>query len=267
MNTVYLDGIGIDAPGLNTWKMAEPILRGEQPYHFKKTPRPIANLIPANERRRASDTIHLAAHVAEEAVNHAHAEPSSLINVFASFKGDLKIIDHLCHALTLPDRPVSPTQFHNSVFNSPAAYWSIATDSRGPSTSVACAQSSFPAALLSAVSSATTENRGVLLVTYDVESPKPFHEQYPIEFNCGIALVLSPTKTQNSLAMLTIHFRSQRQGSGDIDLNDTLKHLLSGNASAQALSLLSAVARNVSRNILFDYLTYNAVEVDLQPCR
>ena len=129
------------------------------------------------------------------------------------------------------------------------------------------AQSSFPAALLSAVSSATTENQGVLLVTYDVESPKPFHEQYPIEFNCGIALVLSPTKTQNSLAKLTVRFHSQRKGSGDVDLNDDLKYLLSGNASAQALPLLSAVARNVSRDIAFDYLTYNAVEVALQPCR
>ena len=95
MTTVYLDGIGIEAPGLSTWNQAAPILQGESPFHFEKKTLPVATMIPANERRRAGDTIHLAVHVADEAVNNAKVNPQSLINVFSSFRGALKIVNHI----------------------------------------------------------------------------------------------------------------------------------------------------------------------------
>ena len=93
MTTVYLDGIGIEAPGLRTWQQARPVLRGENPFHFEKKSHPVATLIPENERRRAGDTIHIAVHVAGEAVNNAKVNPGSLINVFSSYRGALKIVD------------------------------------------------------------------------------------------------------------------------------------------------------------------------------
>jgi hypothetical protein len=265
MKTVYLDGIGIEAPGLSSWDQTAPILRGESSYHFEKKAHPVATLIPANERRRASDTIHLAVHVANQAVDSAKVNPQSLINIFSSFRGALKIVNHICNALTLPDHPVSPTQFHNSVYNSPAAYWSIATDTRGPSTSIACGESSFPAGLLSAAC-ATTEKQGVLLVMYDVESPKPFNKQYAIEFNCGIALVLMPFQSGNSLAKLEINFQPCRTRETDIKLNPSLEKLISGNASAQPLLILSAVANQESCELSYNYLEKAAVEVKVQPC-
>jgi hypothetical protein len=266
MTTVYLDGIGIEAPGLSTWGHSAPVLRGERPFHFEKKALPVATLIPENERRRAGDTIHLAVHVAAEAVNNAKVNPQSLINVFSSFRGALKIVHHICNALTLPDHPVSPTQFHNSVYNAPASYWSIATETRGPSTSIACAESSFPAGLLSAVAHASTQQQGVLLVMYDVESPKPFHKQYAIEFNCGIALALMPNQSGNSLAKLEIKFQSRRKRELDIKLNSFLEKLITGNASAQPLSLLSAVANQENSVLSYNYLEKCAVEVKIQPC-
>jgi len=265
MKTVYLDGIGIEAPGLSSWDQAALILRGESPYQFEKNAQPVATLIPKNERRRASETIHLAVHVADNAVNHAKVNPQSLINIFSSYRGALKIVNHICNALTLPEHPVSPTQFHNSVYNSPAAYWSIATDTRAPSTSIACGESSFPAGLLSAAC-ASTEKQGVLLVMYDVESPKPFDKKYPIEFNCGIALVLMPLQSDNSLAKLEINFQSCRTRETDIKLNPSLEKLMSGNASAQPLSILSAVANRESCDLSYNYLEKAAVEVKVQPC-
>ena len=265
MTTVYLDGIGIEAPGLSSWDQTAPILKRESPYHFEKKAHPVATLIPENERRRAGDTIHLAVHVADEAVNNANVNAQSLINVFSSFRGNLKIMNHICNALTLPDHPVSPTQFHNSVFNSPAAYWSIATDTRSPSTSLACGESSFPAGLLSAACAAT-EKQGVLLVMYDVESPKPFHQQYAIEFNCGIALVLMPFQSGNSLAKLEIKFQPCRTRETDINLNPSIEKLISGNASAQPLLILAAVANHESCELSYNYLEKAAVEVKVQPC-
>jgi len=266
MTTVYLDGIGIEAPGLSTWDQTAPILRGESPFSFEKRTPPVATLIPENERRRAGDTIHLAVHVAEEAVNNAKVNAQSLINVFSSFRGSLKIVHHICNASTLLDHPVSPTQFHNSVFNSPASYWSIATGTKGPSTSLTCAESSFPAALLSATACASTQNQGVLLVMYDVESPKPFHKQYAIEFNCGIALVLMPFQSSNSLAKLEINFKPNRAREMDKILNPSLGKLIRGNASAQPLLILSKVANHENCELSYNYLEKGAVEVNIQPC-
>jgi hypothetical protein len=199
-------------------------------------------------------------------VNNAKVNPQSLINVFSSFRGALKIVDHICNALTLPDHPVSPTQFHNSVYNSPASYWSIATGTRGPSTSIACAESSFPAGLLSAAASVSGQNQGVLLVMYDVESPKPFHKQYAIEFNCGIALVLMPSQSDNSLAKLEIKFQPRRTREMDIKLSPPLEKLITGNASAQPLLILSAVANQESCALSYNYLVKCAVEVKIHPC-
>lgn len=266
MTAVYLDGIGIEAPGLSTWSQSVNVLRGESPFHFEKKILPVATLIPENERRRASDTIHLAVHVADEAVKNAKVNPKSLINVFSSFRGALKIVHHICNALTLPDHPVSPTQFHNSVYNAPASYWSIATGTRGSSTSLACAEFSFAAALLSAVAHVSTQQQGVLLVMYDVESPKPFHKQYAIEFNCGIALALMPTQSGNSLTKLDINFRSRRTREMNLKLIPSLEKLIIGNASAQPLLILSAVAKQISCVLSYNYLEKSAVEVKIQPC-
>jgi hypothetical protein len=266
MTTVYLDGIGIEAPGLSTWKQSVSVLRGETPFHFAKSTLPVATLIPENERRRAGDTIHLAVHVANEAVSNARVNPQSLINVFSSFRGSLKIVNHICNALTLPGHPVSPFQFHNSVYNAPASYWSIATGTKIPSTSIAGATSSFPAALLSAAAFASTQKQGVLLVMYDVESPKPFHKQHAIEFNCGIALTLMPLQSANTLAKMDINFLPQRTGEMNMELPPHLKNLISGNASAQPLSILSAIANQKSSSLSYDFLEKGAVEVKIHPC-
>ena len=266
MTTVYLDGIGIEAPGLKTWNQARAVLRGENPFHFEKKSHPVATLIPENLRRRVGDTIHLAVHVAGEAVNNAKVNPESLINIFSSHRGALKIVDHICNALTLPNHPISPTQFHNSVYNSPAAYWSIATQTRGPSTSLACAEGSFPGALLSAAACVFTQKQGVLLVIYDAESPKPFHKQYAIEFNCSIALVLMPFQSENTLAKLDINFQSRKTEEMDTILNPPLVKLVNGNASAQPLKILSAVANQDSRELSYDYLEKSAVEIKIKSC-
>ena len=82
--------------------------------------------------------------------------------VFASSGGDSEVLDKICTALTLPDRPVSPTQFHHSVHNTPAGYWSIATGCTQPSLSLSAYDSSFSAGLLEAAALAWAEAVRVL---------------------------------------------------------------------------------------------------------
>jgi hypothetical protein len=266
MTTVYLEGIGIEAPGLRTWDQARLILRGEVPFHFDENSSLVTTLIPENERRRASDTIRLAVLVANDAVNNAKIKAESLINVFASHRGDLKIVDHICNTLTLPNHPVSPTQFHNSVYNAPAAYWSVATQTTWPSTSLACAEYSFPAALLSSAACVFAHQQGVLLVTYDMKSPKPFNKCCAMEFNCGVGMVLMPFQSENTLAKLEVNFDKKN----DTGLIDSYPHpvndLINGNASAQPLRILSAVANHHPIRIPYDYLEKSVVDVDVQPC-
>ena len=49
-------------------------------------------------------------------------------------------------------------------------------------------------------------------------------------------------------------------------LSPPLVKLISGNASAQPLRMLSAVANQDSREISYDYLGKSAVEVKINPC-
>ena len=58
------------------------------------------------------------------------------------------------------DQPVSPTQFHNSVHNTAAGYWSIATGSQQPTTCLACHDATAAAALLKAMAEVRTRNAG-----------------------------------------------------------------------------------------------------------
>lgn len=266
MTSIYLNGIGISAPGLPGWPETRKILRGQRPYKPEATSPPQSNLIPEKERRRASATAKLAVHVAEQAATHAGADPKKLAAVFASFAGDLQIADRLCHALTLPERPVSPYQFHNSVHNAPAAYWSIATESMGPSTSIACADSSFAAALLNAVSYIEIEKSGVLLAAYDTATPEALAKFHPVRNDCGVALVLEVNRSDKSLAKLTISFNAETSLEQENHFSPDLRALLKDNAAGQALLLLEPVARKETRSVSLNYLTGSSVEVEVIPC-
>ena len=118
----------------------------------------------------------------------------------------------------------------------------------------------------SAVACSASENQGVLLVMYDVESPKPFHKQYAIDFNCGIALVLMPAQTDNSLAQLSVKLRPHKNTEMGIELNPDLKNLIKDNPSAHPLAILSAVAKKEKCEIPFSFSDNSTVAVEVQPC-
>src|SRR6478752_2947436 len=104
--TVFVDGIGIWAPGITDWAALVRVLG--------------AGNIPPTERRRAPEPVLLASEAASQAATMAGRDPATLPCVFTSTHGDLAITDQMCATLANDPRELSPTRFHNSVHNAPA---------------------------------------------------------------------------------------------------------------------------------------------------
>ena len=237
---VYIDGIGLLAPGLPSWRAARPVLAGETPYAPGEMPRPAAELLPPAERRRCGDLVKLALHVGAEALAPDGARAAGLATVFTCATGNGEVLHQICETLAGSARDVSPTRFHNSVHNAAAGYWSIATGARAASTSLCADRGSFAAGLVEAAVQASAEDRLVLLVAYDLPPPAPLAAVVPCAAPCGLALLLAPVRGAASLAAVDLELA--REG-GETTLADpALERLRTGNAAARGLPLLAALA-------------------------
>jgi hypothetical protein len=246
---LYVSSVGVAAPGLEGWPLTAAALRNEIPYRAEPLSRFVPAMLPANERRRATATIRLALRVAAEAM--AEAPVDSPAAVFSSCDGDLDVVDHLCRALALPERQVSPTHFHNSVHNAPAGYWSIASDVTAPSTSLSAWDGSFAAGLLEATTMTLSEGYPTLLVAYDQPAPPPLDRLRTTTTPFAVALVLTPDPGRAPLARLDIAL-----GDGpETAITDPLEALRRGNPAARALPLLAALAGGIiEETITLPYL-------------
>ncbi len=243
MIRVGLSRIGIITEGIDSWPEAAALLRGEAPYRDGG----LAPLKPAmlqpNERRRTTRTIKLALQATEE-VLQGYTDTQQLLSVFSSSEGDLDIIDQICLALCQPERPVSPTQFHNSVHNAPAGYWSIGTGSQAGSCSLAALDGGFSTGLIEAATQVFSEQRPVLLVCYDQLPPPLLEQVMPILTPFAVALLLTPEQDpQPCLAHLAL--RLDAQGEPDRLANETLEKLRRSAPAARSLTLLEAVASDL----------------------
>lgn len=190
--SAWITGIGLIAPGLPDWAAGSAVLQGRQAYEPAPTLLPAPAILPPAERRRASRLVKLALAVGLEAVNHAGADAAALSTVFSASSGDGYNCHALCETLASDDRQLSPTRFHNSVHNTAAGYWGIATGATPPCQVLCAYDASFSAGLLEALVQVASENRPVLLITYDAEYPEPIHAARPVPDAGGIALLLSP---------------------------------------------------------------------------
>ena len=62
----YVESIGLHAPGLEGWSSSCDILRGEREYLAAELTRYKPQLLPANERRRATTSVRIAFGACEE---------------------------------------------------------------------------------------------------------------------------------------------------------------------------------------------------------
>ena len=185
-----IEGVGFWAPGMPSWDAARAVARGGDP-DAEALRRPAPQLLPANERRRAPDSVAVALEVALAACTAAGRDPASLPSVFASTHGDLGITDYICSTLASDARALSPTRFHNSVHNAAAGYWTIGAGCHAPTTAISSFDASFAQGLLEALAQLQAGADAVLLVGYDAPSAGPLAKVSPSEGLLGGALVLA----------------------------------------------------------------------------
>ena len=239
MNTVFIEAVGLAAPGLPTWQEARATLRGETAYLQTPLASQPSAMLPANERRRATPAVRLAFQAAEDAMRGTSLPASGLASVFASSDADLAIIHRICSALTASPRVVSPTDFHNSVHNAAAGYWSIAAGARPASTTISAYDGSFAAGLFEAFAQVRADEQDVLLVAFDLPAPEPLNSRRVIAYPAAMALVLTHKPNVRSLAVMTCRATVEAETTLS---DDALEQLRLGNPAARALPLMQSLA-------------------------
>lgn len=239
---VDLIAAGLAMPGLPGWRASQPVLRGEAAWQPAPLTPPPSTLLPANERRRAPLAVRLAFAAAEDAMQTAGLDPAQWATVFASSDADTPIIHRIGSALAEPGRVVSPTDFHNSVHNAAAGYWSIAAGCRLPSTSLSAWDASFAAGLVEAATLALTESLPVLLVVYDIPPPVPLAACRVITEPAALALALAAPGTVAAPRIATLGVELDAGGADSACADPGLEALRLANPAARALPLLAALA-------------------------
>ena len=243
MKPLYVEAVGLAAPGLPDWASAQPVLRGEAPYAAAELPAYSPERLPPNERRRATASVRLAFRACDDALKGAVRPASELATVFASSDGDLEIVHRINNGLVQPARIVSPTDFHNSVHNAPAGYWGIAVGSKRPSSSLAAHDGSVAAGLLEAAALVTEDGYDTLFAAYDVKAPAALMSQRTVTQPFGFALVLASAKTARSAGQIVL---APEAGAESVMADAGLEGLRRANPVARALPLLALIARRVA---------------------
>jgi hypothetical protein len=261
--TAYIEGIGILGPGLSDWPAARMVLSAAMPYIAEKMRIPAPELLPAAERRRASDIVKLSLATSLEAIAAAGLDASSLPSVFSFSNGDGINCQTICEMLASEDRQISPTRFHNSVHNAAAGYWSIATGAMA-SSSVLCAfDASFGAGLLEAMTQVVVDDTRCILMSSDTPYPEPMFSIRPIADNFGIALLFAPQRSAQTIAQIKL---SISHDAADTFEDAALERLRLGIPSARGLPLLQAIAMQQSRRLVLDYLGGTRLAIEVSPC-
>lgn len=238
---LFVESAAILAPGLTDWAAARAVLAGEKAYEPAPLALPVAELLPAAERRRASSTIKLALALGHEALSCSGRPVDSVATVFVSSGNDGDVINEICITLAGSDRQVSPTRFHNSVHNAPSGYWGIATHSHHPSTSLCGFDWSFAIGLLEAAAQLQVDRPEVLLVAYDTPYPEPLRGLRPVTQPFGTALLLTRDRTGGAIARLELTMDARAREISRMS-DAALEQLRNANPCARALPLLAVLA-------------------------
>lgn len=265
MMRLYVEGIGLSGPGLDGWTASRAVLAGETPYAKAPTNLRASDMLPAAERRRAGVPIKLALAVGQEAFQQAGRETASASTVFTSSGGDNDNVHAINGILATAPREVSPTRFHNSVHNAAAGYWCIAAGSHEPSTSLCAHDASFAAGLLESATQVTVDGAVVVLIAYDHPYPEPLNAVRPIAVAFGMALILTPQRSEKSLASIDVDFVSGKMP--ETAMQDAeLEALRCGVPAARGLPLLAALASKKPAQVRIAYFDENHLDLRVTPC-
>lgn len=268
MLTVYIKAIGLVAPGMKNWHEAVSVLNKTEHYVSEPVARKLDTLLAANERRRASRVTQLALYAAQQ--TGSAEELSQCLQIFSCCNGDLSTFHQISLALSMQGRPVSPTRFHNSVHNAASGYWSIATQSQTPSTSITAYNDSAAAGLLEAAvqlnSADNEQERDCLLVCYDEVPPASFSTLIPNthEFSCALRLSLS---AENALYQMDISINEASSDSVTevVMSSEAMEALRISNPQAALLPLLDSIAKQRDEVVSLAYFE-QILNIQLTSC-
>ena len=243
--TVSVASVAVLGPGLPGWESSRIILAGAAGWRDGPVVLPPPAILPPIDRRRASPVVRLALAIAAEAAAASAIPPATLRSVFGSGNGDSLTVCSILEGLSGAEGLISPTQFHNSVHNAAAGYWSIAVGSARPATCLGCYDWTFGAALMKAVAECEVEREPVLLCVYDMPMPEPLAATRPTASVFGAALVLVPEGRDPRLRLRWDAAPAEHHQ----PLDPALRPLASGNPAARALRLLEILARGESHRL------------------
>ena len=261
--SAYIEGIGLLGPGLTDWPTGQAVLTGQLPYQPHKTVLPPPALLPSAERRRSGAIVKLTLATGLEAITAAGLDAASLPSVFASSGGDGENCHAICEMLASDDRQISPTRFHNSVHNTAAGYWGIATGAMTTSSVLSAYDASFGAGLLEALTQVVVDHTRCVLLVGDTAYPEPLYSARPIPDALGIALVLAPQHSAQALAQITVGLTD-----ADADRLDdaALENLRIAIPAARGLPLLRGIALRQDQHVVLDYLDHTRLAATIAAC-
>ena len=262
---VFVQGVGLVAPGLSAWEQAQTVLPGIMPYVASELPRINPAVLPAELRRRAGEHIRIAVAVASQAVAHAAVDPTRLASVFASSESDGLVTHQICESVVQNPPLVSPTRFHNSVANAAAGYWSMAVGAMSASTSIAGFDGSFSVGLIEACCQVLTSAKPILLVVHDCPMPEPLQSVRPLVASFAVALVLAPQPLSTAIKKLGLSFVTSE--TKETPMTDSgLETLRRGNPAARALPFLKGLLGTKEETIVLPYLGAQRLQVVISLC-
>ncbi len=251
---IEIASVGVLAPGLEGWPAAREVLSGSAAFVTTDVVAPAPQRLAAAERRRLSVNARWALAVADEALaavpDVAHGE---LNCVFASADGDGDVLAQTLVALVASPVVMSPTLFHNSVFNAPAGYCSIAHGLQGASTTLCAGEFTFGAALVDACDQVEIDRVPVLFVAVDTAYPRSLAQvraSVP-SFACALLLRAQLTSSQpalGSIAIVPSAVCSPSRRDAEAMAARWSQHW-TGDTAAAALPLLTAIAHRVPASI------------------
>jgi hypothetical protein len=261
--SAWISGIGFLAPGLPDWPSARAVLRGEAPYQPAPTLLPAPSILPPAERRRASRVVKLTLAIGLEAAAHGQADVAMLATVFSASGADGHTCHALCEQLATDDRQISPTRFTNSVHNAAAGYWGIATRAMAPCQVICAYDATFGAGLIDTLGQVALDQQPTLLISYDSEYPEPLHATRPIPDVAGVGLLLTPERSEHSLARITLTASAAPAARLADPVLEAQRLAI---PALRALPLLQLLARNEGGTVVLDYLSPMQLQIEVTPC-
>jgi len=168
MIDLWVRGVGLWTPGFpdaGAWCSGRSSEEAQAPE---------AKLLGGAIRRRATGQTRMAVEVLQQAGRDAGCDLSSVPTVWATAHGEHETAVAILEMMQCSEGRLSPTRFHNSVYNTASGYASIATGNRAPSTTISGGRELVAVALLEAHCLLQAGAQDVIAVFADEPMRPPF---------------------------------------------------------------------------------------------